>query len=197
MAALQLPDLAFVIAKSAAAVSPEQQELARVHTLMEEQGASSAELEEAQKLYRNAIAYARTGAGWGTLQQEMKADASKPWVFFDADTPPDYYFFDQIRLFFAHDPLPVLEQLRSPLLVIYGGKDDDGPPVETEIGSLLAAMQTNDKPSQLAIFPDAGHDLCVSLNPTKAWDFGRFAPGYLDLLGTWVSAATTSQQVPR
>jgi pimeloyl-ACP methyl ester carboxylesterase len=194
IAALHLPDLAFVIVKSTAAVTPERQELARVATSMAEQGASPADIAEGQSLYRNAIAYARSGVGWDALQREIKADSIKPWAFFPADTARDFFFFEQIRLFFAHEPIPVLERLGSPLLVIYGGKDDDGPPVQTEVGPLLTAMQSNGKTSQLAIFPDAGHDLRVVPGTGKAWDFGKFAPGYLDLLGTWVNDALQIEQ---
>jgi pimeloyl-ACP methyl ester carboxylesterase len=188
MAALHLPDIAFVIVKSAAAVTPEQEELARVARWMTRDGASSADIAEGQNLYKNAIAYARTGIGWGALQQEIKADSTKPWAFFPVDTPSDFYFFDQIRLFFAHDPIPVLQQLRSPLLVIFGGRDDDAPPLETEVGPLLPAMQANGKDSQLEIFPSAGHDLRIVPESGEPWDFGRFAPGYLQLLGSWVDA---------
>jgi len=188
MAALHLPNIAFVIVKSAAAVTPERQELARVARLMTREGASSADIAEGQNLYKNAIAYARTGIGWDGLQQEIKADSTKPWAFFPVDTPRDFYFFDQIRLFFAHDPIPVLQQLRCPLLVIFGGKDDDAPPLETEIGPLLTAMQVNGKESQLEIFPSAGHDLRIVPESGEPWDFGRFAPGYLQLLGSWVDA---------
>jgi dipeptidyl aminopeptidase/acylaminoacyl peptidase len=188
MAALHLPNIAFVIVKSAAAVTPEQQELARVERWMAAEGDSPAEIAEAQSLYKNAIAYARTGSGWNALQQEIKTDSTKPWAFFPADTPRDFYFFDQIRLFFAHDPIPVLRQLRCPLLVIFGGKDDDAPPLETQIGPLLTAMQANGKDSQLTIFPSAGHDLRIVPESGEPWDFGRLAPGYLQLLGSWVEA---------
>jgi len=188
MAALHLPDIAFVIVKSAAAVTPEQQELARVARWMTREGASSADIAEGQNLYKNAIDYARTGIGWDALQREIKADSTKPWAFFPANTPRDFYFFDLIRLFFAHNPIPILKQLRCPLLVIFGGKDDDGPPLETEIGPLLTAMQANGKDSQLTIFPNAGHDLRIVPGTGEQWDFGRFAPGYLHLLGSWVDA---------
>lgn len=186
MAALHLPQLAFVIAKSAAAMTPEKQELARVARSMTEQGASPADIAEGQSLYRNAISYARSGIGWDALDQEIKADSTKPWAFFSANTPKDFYFFDQIRLFFAHDPIPVLEQVRCPLLVIFGGKDDDAPPIETAIVPLLSAMKANGKSSELEIFPNAGHDLRIVPDPTQPWDFGRFATGYMSLLGTWV-----------
>jgi dienelactone hydrolase len=89
MAALHLPNVAFVIVKSAAAVTPEQQELARSERTMAAEGDSPVEIAEAQSLYKNAIAYARSGEGWEALKKQIDADAEKPWAFFAADTPRD------------------------------------------------------------------------------------------------------------
>jgi pimeloyl-ACP methyl ester carboxylesterase len=187
MAALHIPDLAFVIIKSAAAVTPEQQELARVEIQMQEAGDSPAEIAEAQRLYKNAIEYARSGLGWESLRAEIERDANKRWSLFAASIPKDYWFFEQIRLFFDHNPVAVLERLSTPLLVVFGGRDDDGPPVNSQVGPLLAAMQANGKISQLAVFPNAGHGLRVEPTRGQPLDFARFAPGYLQLLGSWVN----------
>ena len=190
MAALHLPDLAFVIIKSAAAVTPEQQELERAEIQMREAGDSPDEIEEAQRLYKSAIAYARSGQGWEPLKQSIELGANKRWSLFPASTPNDYWFFEQIRLFFDHDPVAVLNQIKTPVLVIFGGRDDDGPPLTKQLGPLLAAMQANGKTSQLAVFPNAGHGLRVEQKRGERWDFARFAPGYLQLLASWVSERT-------
>lgn len=190
MAALRTPDIAFVIVKSAAAVTPEQQELARVEIQMRAEGDSSADISRALHLYRHAIAYANSGEGWQSLEREIKTDSEEKWAFFSADIPKDDPFFDQIRLFFHHDPIPVLKQLKSPLLVIFGGEDDDGPPLQSQLGTLLEAMRAGGKQSELVVFPNAGHDLRVVPEKGQAWDFGRFAPGYLDTLASWVKAET-------
>jgi pimeloyl-ACP methyl ester carboxylesterase len=190
MAAARIPDLAFLIVKSAAAVTPEEQELARVERQMRAEGYSASEVSEALDLYRNVIAYARTGKGWDSLANEISADSEKKWALFQRDTPKDYWFFDQIRLTFDHDPIPVLQQVRSPVLVIYGAKDDDGPPLQNSVGRLLHALDATGKSSELEIFPRAGHDLRVVLEKGQEWDFPRFAPGYLDSLTSWVELHT-------
>jgi pimeloyl-ACP methyl ester carboxylesterase len=190
MAALRIPDLAFLIVKSAAAVTPEQQELARVEIQMRAEGDSPADIAEALALYRHAIQFSRTGEGWTSLANEIAADSSKNWALFNRDTPKDDWFFDQIRLNFDHDPIPVLEKVKAPILVIYGGEDDDGPPLKNSIGRLLEAMRQGGKNSELEIFPSAGHDLRVVQGKDQAWDFPRFAPGYLDSLAWWVELQT-------
>jgi len=190
MAAIRTPNLAFVIVKSAAAVTPEEQELARVETQMRADGDSPADIEEALTLYGHAIAYARSGEGWDSLANEIGADSQKKWAFFDIGTPKDYWFFDQIRLNFGHDPIPVLQEVKSPLLVIFGGEDDDGPPLQNSLGRLLEAMRGGGKSAKLEVFPAAGHDLRVIPAKGQAWDFPRFALGYLDSLASWVKLQT-------
>jgi pimeloyl-ACP methyl ester carboxylesterase len=157
---------------------------------MRAEGDSPADIAEALALYSHAIAYARTGQGWEGLSAEIDADSQKRWSFFDRDTSRDYWFFTQIRLFFDHDPLPVLEQVKTPLLVIYGGEDDDGPPLQSQVGPLLGAMRAKSKTSELEIFPNAGHDLRVVPEKGQPWDFPKFAPGYLASLASWVELQT-------
>lgn len=190
MAAVRNPDVAFVIVKSAAAVTPEKQELARLEIKMRSKGDSQEEIAEALRLYKHAIAYARSGEGWNALKREIDADSTRRWALFAADTPSDFWFFHQIRLFFAHDPLLVLRDLRVPLLVIFGGKDELGPPLADQIGPLLEAMRAGGNESQLEVFANAGHDLRTVSDGAQSWDFGRFAPGYLPTLRSWVEAHT-------
>jgi hypothetical protein len=190
MAAVRIPDLAFLILKSAASVTPEEQELARVEIQMRAEGDSPTEISDALSLYRHAIAYARTGQGWDSLAKEIAAQSQKRWTMFDSDTPRDYWFFELIRLTFDHDPIPVLQQVKSPLLVICGSEDDVAPPSQNTLGRLLEAMRARGKSSELVIFPNAGHDLRVVRAKKQEWDFPRFAPGYLDLLASWVELQT-------
>ena len=190
MAAVQTPGLAFVIAKSAAPMTPEEQELGRVEGQMRAAGDSAADIAEALALYRHAIAYARTGDGWESLAQEIAADSKQRWTMFDANTPRDFWFFDQIRLTFSHNPIPVLSQVKAPLLMIFGGEDEDAPPLEGALPHLLDAMRSDGKNAELEIFPAAGHDLRVEAGQGRAWDFPRFAPGYLDSLAEWVKLHT-------
>jgi pimeloyl-ACP methyl ester carboxylesterase len=190
MAAVKTPGLAFVIAKSASPMTPEAQELGRVERQMRAEGESPADIAEALALYRHAITYARTGDGWASLANEISADSKQKWTMFDADTPKDFWFFDQIRLSFSHDPIPVLTQVKSPLLVIFGGEDDDAPPLQSSLNRLLEAMRSGGKNAELEIFPSAGHDLRVEAEKGQAWDFPRFASGYLDSLADWVKLHT-------
>jgi hypothetical protein len=68
-------------------------------------------------------------------------DSDKKWTMFSRGTPKDYWSFGEIRSDFDHEPLPVIRQLRAPLLVIFGGRDDLGPALQDSLGELIAAMR--------------------------------------------------------
>ena len=80
LATLRSPDVHFVILKSAAGVTPEEQELARVEMQMRSDGNSSQDIEQSLGLYRQVIAYARTRQGWNELSIALNAASAKKLV---------------------------------------------------------------------------------------------------------------------
>ena len=188
IAALRSSDVHFVIVKSGAGVSPEEQELARVEMQMRSDGNSSQDIEQSLGLYRQVIAYARTRQDWDELSIALKAASQKSWYYFGA-VSKDWWFFDFIRLNFGYDPVPVLERVKCPLLIIFGGKDSDVP-LEESLRRLVPALNGAGNRSVIEIFPNAGHDLRVEPSKGEPWDFPRFAPGYLELLASWVKLQT-------
>jgi pimeloyl-ACP methyl ester carboxylesterase len=192
LAALRSPDVHFVIVKSGAGVTPEEQELARVEMQMRSDGNSPQDIQESLGLYRQVIAYARTRQGWDDLSIALKAASQKSWYYFGA-VSKDWWFFDFIRLNIGYDPVPVVQQVKAPLLIIYGGKDRNLP-LEASLRRLNPALSSAGRSSAIEIFPNAGHDLRVEPGKDEPWDFPRFAPGYLQLLASWVKlqTATTS-----
>ena len=188
MAALRSSHVHFVIVKSGAGGTPEQQELARVEMKMRADGNSSQDIEQSLSLYRQLIAYARTRQGWDELSMALKAASQKSWYYF-GDVSKDWWFLDFIRLNFGYDAAPVLQNIKSPVLMIFGGKDTDIP-VQASLGRLIPALSGAGNRCALEIFPNAGHDLRVAPDKGDPWDFPRFAPGYLESLASWVKLQT-------
>ena len=83
----------------------------------------------------------------------------------------------------------MLAHVSVPFLFIYGGKDDDGPPIATSVARVIAARATIGARDAIDIFPSAGHDLRIE-SGTGSRDFPRFAPGYLTELASWVASTT-------
>ena len=190
MAALRSPNVAFVIVKSAAGVTPEQEELGRTELLMRDRGFSAAETQGALGLYKQMINYAFTGNGWEQLSAAQEKASHEKWGGYGI-FPKDSWWFKFIKLNFRHDPIPVLQTMRCPVLVIFGGKDPNLP-VDVSVQNVNKALAAHTSGSIVAVFPNAGHDLRVVPAPGEPWSFPRFAPGYLDLLRSWVKAESKS-----
>jgi len=153
-------------------------------------GNSEEEVRQALALYRQVIAYARTGQGWDELGAALQDVQGKSWNPFPKNIQKDWWFFNHIKMTFAHDPILVLGKVRSPVLIVMGGKDTYGPPLQESLGPLLGALRSSDQTAEIQIFPNAGHDLRVEPGKDEPWDFPHFAPGYLELLASWVTLQT-------
>jgi len=186
MAALLSQSVSFVIVKSAAGVTPEQEELARTERSMLDRSFSAAETQEALALYKQMIDYAFTGSGWERLSAAQEKASQEDWGGFGL-FPKDSWWFKFIKLNFRHDPVPVLLEVHCPVLVIFGGKDPNLP-VDVSVLNVNKALAAHLSGSLVAVFPNAGHDLRVVPAPGERWSFPKFAPGYLDLLTSWIKA---------
>lgn len=194
MAALLSPKVSFVIVKSAAGVTPEQQELERTELLMRQRGFSAAETQEALGLYNQMIDYAFTGNGWEQLSAALEKASHEKWGGYGI-FPKDSWWFKFIKLNFRHDPIPVLQELHCPALVIFGGKDPTLP-VDVSIQNANKALADAPSGSLVVVFPKAGHDLRDVPFQGEPWSFGKFASGYLDLITSWVKAEGASSILP-
>ncbi len=84
-----------------------------------------------------------------------------------------------------YDPVPVLKSLRQPVLGLWGAKDVLTPP-----GEAVRIFQASVARHTLRVFPDAQHQL---RRTTDGFDkLPGYAPGYLELVGTWVQHPPTT-----
>lgn len=84
-----------------------------------------------------------------------------------------------------YDPVPVLKSLRQPVLGLWGAKDVLTPP-----GEAVRIFRDSLAHHTLRVFPDAQHQL---RRTTDGYDkLPGYAPGYLELVGTWVHNLPTA-----
>jgi uncharacterized protein len=89
------------------------------------------------------------------------------------------------------DPVPVLRRLRQPVLAIWGERDTVSPPAQSQ--SIFAdALGGGGNPSYtLRVLPDGDHAGYLATEggfAIRNWitTAGQFAPGYIELVGSWV-----------
>ncbi len=79
----------------------------------------------------------------------------------------------------AASPLPIIDRVRAPLLVIHGANDPRVPLSEAE--QVVAAVRANGVECQLLVYPDEGHGLAKRANQLDAY------PQVLDFLARQLS----------
>jgi carboxymethylenebutenolidase len=62
------------------------------------------------------------------------------------------------------NPIDLVNQIDAPILGLYGGKDMGIP--DAQIEQLRAALKAADKPSEIVIYPDAGHGFNADYRPS-------------------------------
>src|SRR6266851_3943172 len=62
------------------------------------------------------------------------------------------------------NPIDVVPELKAPVLGLYGGKDQSIPPETIE--KMRAALKAASKPSEIVVYPDAGHGFNADYRPT-------------------------------
>jgi len=82
------------------------------------------------------------------------------------------------RIFF--DPVPLLKALPCPLLAVYGARDDVVNARES--ATILRRLQQQGRNIAVRVYPGVGHSI-VDKNRLVP----RYAPGYLDYIGTWAA----------
>lgn len=85
----------------------------------------------------------------------------------------------------GYDPVPVLEKVRQPVLGLWGELDRLTPPGEAVRIFRETLERTGNRQYTLKVFPQAQHGLRRTTDGFDKLD--GFAPGYLDLVGTWVN----------
>lgn len=76
-------------------------------------------------------------------------------------------------------PVPVLKQLRQPILAIWGSNERTTPPTESALVFQEAFNQSGNQHYTLQFFPGAGHSLRIDKTPDEQ---KQLAPGYAEAM---------------
>jgi uncharacterized protein len=185
-------NLSFMIMRGAPAVTPEEQELQRVRSTLQQAGAADSVVQAALDHTRLYFSVVRTGEGWDALVRSVAHVRSNEWGedLLQADTPDDLYWW---RKNYSFDPAPDLRQLRIPVLLIYGENDSVVPPAENvpRLMLLLAATSVT-----VLVFPRANHvvEVPAGMDDEGRWRFPRKAPGLFEAIDAWMRGNVLMRQ---
>ncbi len=184
-------DISFAILSAANAVSPLDQHMYNGRRALGWRGIDSSTIKEVEEFRRNKYA-----ASLGRMAKEkfeneiLPAARLKDWLTKQKLTNEELGVDQFFEYNCYYDPLPALEKVKCPVLLLYGEKDNFTDS-KLNCSLMLGQFQKNGNNRVTAkIFPDTNHAMLFT---TRGWFFNRempalqkFADGYLDLLVNWL-----------
>lgn len=173
--------LMFAVANSGPSIGVEAQDLYGCEHSMRAEGRPEPEIRNALSFMRSAHSEARRGTGYAEVVDRLLRDArTEPWYGYA--TVEDERDWELTSRFVqeAYDPRDAMAQIKCPYLAIYGGLDVLVPAWQSaeETGRALREAENDD--AMVAVFPTGDHRIYDAVT-------GKFAAGYLDLLGDWTA----------
>jgi pimeloyl-ACP methyl ester carboxylesterase len=196
LAASSSGEVAFVIEVGGSQVVAWQQDISRVEAELRADGFPEADIREAVAFTRMRMGLIRGKGEFEDLEKAHAGVEACPW--FRHAGRCDGALFYSARGMVEYDPGPSWEKVRCPVLAIYGEKDTSLP-AEKSLPIIRRGLEVaGNRDVTIRVFPGADHGLTttVSGGPKEArerskarrpGDVPDFAPGYLDLMTSWLT----------
>jgi len=179
-------DVAFVITAAGAADSPEEQDQDRIEYQMRADRFSDEDIREALALNSLRFEVLHGRADVEKFLSFLKRIENKPWASYVANPNS----FEQVMVWkiYEYDPKPILENLSTPMLALFGGLDRIVPP-ERNVRKMAAALKkAGNKDYKIRVFPGVGHDFQDATTGGRKDYLLRkgYAPEFLNTITRWV-----------
>jgi len=202
MCAARSEDVAFIICISGIGVTGEENYLTQTKLAGEDDGATGDEVENSIQSAKNIVNLIRGGAGRAELEPEVMKMVQGPGFEEEDKTRTDddltagvdcyltMFSSPWFKSFLEHDAKPVLESVKCPALLIFGGLDRQVPP-EMNRKAMISALESGGNSDYLVkTFPTANH-LFQNAKTGSLAEYGSlekdFVPGFLELMSNWIT----------
>jgi uncharacterized protein len=199
LVATRTPGVAFVVLHAAPAVSPKAQGRMELENTFPLRGYTPEEVQQAvayQDLYFEAM---KSDAAYDKLREtydKIRTSGAR-WAW--PPEPKDALQRRAKRLFLDYDPVPVLEEVRCPVLAFFGEKDTLVPPKGNADAMESALKRTGNSDVTVKVLPGANHRFEVARSAVVR-DFattGKCVPGYYDVMVNWIKQRVKTPMTPQ
>jgi pimeloyl-ACP methyl ester carboxylesterase len=196
LAARRSSDVRFVVSIAAPVVAPDVQMMFRSENYMRINAYSEADIDQMRAMRKAVDDYMRGTGDRAQAQSLVDAAKRKPWF--------DQLYMSKIvadrttsrwRKEIEYDPLPTLDKVQVPALILFGANDPVVP-----VATSVARINTRSRPGiTVRVIAGADHHMATSLDPQAGMDPIRTeqvqpeAPGYFSTLVSWM----TEQKISR
>lgn len=185
-AASRSDDVTFCIIVSGTAVSPAEQMYFYTRNELETQGYDEESINDAIQLRKSIDEYYRGNISKQRLLAAIEETEAEPWCTTSPDDIPDDVTDTKWYNEFDYDPVPTLESVGQPTLVVCGGSDRMVPN-EASIPVWRSAFSKQPE-SWIHQIPNADHYLTIVSQPNEPWQWRSLATGYTETLSRWLGA---------
>jgi uncharacterized protein len=192
-AAVRDSNVAFVMLNSTPAVTPAEQEIQRMSEEMKVAGSTQQEITEAVNQYNSQIQGLRPEEARKELELQMQKlhDEGKTELLSTRGLAnPRYLLF--YRRILDYSPVPSLQKLKCPVLVLYG-ELDRGVPVKENKSIIEHALQkAGNHNYTIRILPKGNHALMLSeTGSMREFPYlHQFVPGLFETMVQWIHSIT-------
>jgi len=190
LAASRSSDIRFVVSIAAPLVTPDVQMMFRSENYMRINAYPEAEIAQMRATRQAVDDYMRGTGDRAVAQALVDTAASKPWFdqLYLGKTVGDRAT-SRWRREIEYDPLPTLDQVQVPALILFGA-DDPVVPVATSVARINARSRPK---LTVRVIANADHHMATSMSPKSQMDPTQTekvrpeAPEYFSTLAAWLA----------
>lgn len=190
LAAARSPEVRFVVSISAPVVTPDVQMMFRSENSMRINGYSDAEIHQMRAMRLAVDDYMRGTGDRAVAQALVDAAKDEPWfdLLYMGETVGDRAT-SRWRKEIEYDPLPTLDQVDVPALILFGANDPVVP-----VATSVARIDARRAPSlTVRVIAGADHHMATSMTPRAQMDPAQSqwarpeAAEYFAILASWMT----------
>jgi dienelactone hydrolase len=190
LAATRSPLVSFIIAEAVPTTTPEAHERLRVERQMQADGFRADVVASAVAFMDEKGRVGRSGEGWDALVQRMEQGRAEGWLRYT--NPPTS--LESLQWNWRHvmsfDPVPVLEQVRVPVLALFGELDTIVSPALNRTRLEHALARAGNRDVTVRVLPGANHHFLSARTggPGEVPTLEAFVDGYFPASPAWLES---------
>jgi uncharacterized protein len=196
-ATLEQAPIDYVVSVSGPGVGPAAQDRYRIERDLIARGTPDGEVAEALSWIDERAARLSAGEEIAQVLADQERLAEHPW--YEGATQ---YFDNPVALGFLarildFDPLPVLDQVRCPVLALFGGADTLVPAAASVAAFATHLRDGADGKHGLAVFPGADHGLFIADPDPNVPRTNQLAKGFLPMVASFLAAQASAPNLEK
>jgi alpha-beta hydrolase superfamily lysophospholipase len=188
--AAQWRTLAFVIASSAGGVPPPEAEVYSYRNFLDVARYHGADSLRAENYLRLIVRVAYEGQPWARADSAARANRNEKWFSGIPDSVDSFWWL--APRIASYDPLRYWQRVKSPVLLLYGERDERVP-LESLNNIRNALAESGNTDVTTKVFADADHTFRIVESGDGKFHWPRTPPGYLQTLIGWARTKTRVQ----